>query len=157
MDELIIYADGSCLDNPRGNGGWAWAIDRSVYVSGHVASPTTNQRMELTAALEALRAHRHRTDVPIVIVSDSKYVVDCFFAEPPWWKKWILNGYLGSDRKPIKNQDLWRPLIELYRPYSNVSFRWVRGHAGDPMNEFVDALATAAAKNGQGVDRNPPF
>jgi len=113
--------------------------------------------MELTAALEALRAHRHRMDVPIVIVSDSKYVVDCFFAEPPWWKKWILNGYLGSDRKPIKNQDLWRPLIELYRPYSNVSFRWVRGHAGDPMNEFVDALATAAARNGHGIDHNPPF
>lgn len=163
-NELIIYADGACLDNPNGNGGWAWAIDKLIYVSGHVPKPTTNQRMELTAALEALRAgldilkaHSNWTGRSIVIVSDSKYVVDCFFADPPWWKRWIVNGYRGSDRKPIKNQDLWAPLIELYRPYSNVSFRWVRGHNGDPMNEFVDGLATEAARSGQGVDRNPPF
>lgn len=161
MDELVIYTDGSCIGNGTENapGGWAWAIDKAIYVSGFEPN-TTNQRMEIRAALEAIRAHDRGNRFPqsIVIVSDSKYVVDCFLADPPWWKKWIANGFKSAERKPIKNQDLWQPLIELYRAQSDsVRFRWVRGHNGDPMNEFVDQLAQAAARSGKGVNNDPPF
>jgi ribonuclease HI len=102
--------------------------------------PSTNQRMEVTAVLEALRANPG----PILIVSDSTYVVNCF--RDKWWEGWLRRGWTNSARKPVANRDLWQPLIELYleRP-EEIGFRWVKGHGTDPMNIRVDGLAVQAS------------
>jgi ribonuclease HI len=156
--KLVIYADGSCPNNQKGGpGGWAWATGPSIYASGHVPALTdprpTNQRMELLAALEAVRAHQDRHGLAIVIKSDSAYVVNCFKEE--WWRGWFKNGFLNSKKKPVDNQDLWRPLLDLYHSRGNVHFEKVKGHSGDPMNDFVDSLATEAARTGKGVNTQP--
>ncbi|WP_020577455.1 ribonuclease H family protein [Actinopolymorpha alba] len=137
-----VFTDGSCLRNPDGPGGWAWAIPGGAYASG--AEPrTTNQRMELTAVLRALEAHRG----PIAVVSDSTYVVNCFRRR--WFDAWIRTGWLNAARKPVANQDLWRPMVEIYLAReAELTFRWVKGHSGDPMNDLVDRLAVEAARNG---------
>jgi ribonuclease HI len=143
VPSFVVYTDGACQGNP-GPGGWAWAEapDGQVFGSGG-EKPSTNQRMELTAVLEALRAH---PDGPIEIVSDSTYVVNCFNASPPWWKGWLARGWKNSQKQPVANRDLWEPLIELYRARTpQPTFRWVKGHSGEPMNERVDQLAVAAA------------
>jgi ribonuclease HI len=103
---------------------------------------TTNQRMEITAALEAVRAAvAGHPDQPVVVVSDSTYVVNCF--RDRWWVKWEANGWRTTQRKPVVSADLWRPLIELVKAHP-VTFQWVKGHSGDPMNDLVDAMAVAA-------------
>jgi ribonuclease HI len=139
---VVVYTDGACQGNP-GPGGWAWAESPkgTVYGSGGERA-STNQRMELKAVLEALRAH---TDGPIEIVSDSTYVVNCF--RDAWWKGWLARGWRNSQKQPVANRDLWEPLIDLYRARVPVPrFRWVKGHSGEPMNERVDQLAVAAAR-----------
>jgi ribonuclease HI len=133
----IVYTDGACSGNP-GPGGWAWAVSTDWYASG-AAAQSTNQRMEITAALEAVRA----LDGPVVVVSDSTYVGDCF--RDGWWEKWLVNGWRNAQKKPVKNRDLWQPLIELVVG-RDITFRWVKGHSGDPMNDFVDRLAVAASR-----------
>ena len=136
------YTDGACLGNP-GPGGWAWAVEGGSYASG-AEDPSTNQRMEIRAALEAVRA------VPgeLVVVSDSTYVVNCF--RDRWWEGWKARGWLNAARKPVANRDLWEPLVELVRTRGDVRFRWVKGHSGDAMNDLVDRLAVEAAKLQQG-------
>ena len=133
-----VFTDGACSGNP-GPGGWAWAMDRTVYDSGH-AEATTNQRMEIQAALEAVRA----LDGPLLVTSDSTYVVNCF--RDAWWKGWLARGWVNSAKKPVANRDLWEPLIELYVDRGDVAFGWVKGHSGHPMNDFVDQLAVAACR-----------
>ena len=137
-----MYTDGACLGNP-GPGGWAWIVPGGPYASG-AARRTTNQRMEITAVLEALRA----LDGPLDVVSDSTYVVNCF--RDRWWEGWIRRGWKTSARKPVANRDLWEPLIELYRARRDVTFRWVRGHSGDPANDLADELAVNAARTQHG-------
>ena len=133
-----VYTDGACLGNP-GPGGWAWAVPGGRYASG-AAAATTNQRMEITAALEAARALEGRLEV----VSDSTYVVNCF--RDRWWEGWLRKGWTNSKRQPVANRDLWEPLVTLVRSRENeVAFRWVKGHSGDPMNDLVDRLAVEAA------------
>ncbi len=135
-----VYTDGACLGNP-GPGGWAWAVPGGRYASGPAAR-TTNQRMEITAALEAVRA----LDGPLEVVSDSTYVVNCF--RDRWWEGWLARGWKNSQRKDVANRDLWEPLVDLYRADPRrLRFRWVKGHAGDPMNDLVDRLAVAAARS----------
>jgi uncharacterized phage-like protein YoqJ len=95
--------------------------------------------MEITAALQAVRALEGRLEV----VSDSTYVVNCF--RDRWWEGWIKRGWLTSQRKPVANRDLWEPLISLVRERGDVTFRWVKGHSGDAMNDLVDRLAVEAA------------
>jgi ribonuclease HI len=95
--------------------------------------------MEIQAVLEALVAH---PGLPVEIVSDSTYVVNCF--RDRWWVKWERNGWRNAKREPVANDDLWRPLIDLVRD-GDVTFRWVKGHSGDPMNDLVDRLAVAAS------------
>jgi ribonuclease HI len=130
---LEVWTDGACSGNP-GPGGWAWATQDGRQDSG--ADPaTTNQRMEIRAALEAVRA----LSGPLVVVSDSTYVVNCF--RDGWWKGWLARGWVTSARKPVVSRDLWEPLITLVNERGDVSFRWVKGHSGDPMNDLVDALA----------------
>lgn len=134
-----MYTDGACLGNP-GPGGWAWAVPGGRFASG-AAPATTNQRMEIQAALEAVRA----LEGPLVVVSDSTYVVNCF--RDRWWEGWLARGWLNTAKKPVANRDLWEPLIEAVRADPHrVTFRWVKGHNGDPFNDLVDRLAVEAAR-----------
>lgn len=145
----VVYTDGACSGNP-GPGGWAWAVAKGPCASGP-ASHTTNQRMEVQAVLEALRALPGSVEV----VSDSTYVVNCF--RDRWWEGWLKRGWLNSQKKPVANRDLWEPLIALVRERgSEVSFRWVKGHSGDVMNDLVDRLAVAAAQTQRGTTAAVP-
>jgi ribonuclease HI len=142
---VIVYTDGACSGNP-GPGGWAWAVSPDGQPRGSGGDPaTTNQRMELRAVLEALRALGVDSESgPIEVVSDSTYVINCF--RDRWWAKWEHNGWVNSKKQPVANVDLWKPLVELVNG-GPVTFRWVKGHSGEPMNDLVDALAVAAARN----------
>lgn len=133
-----VWTDGACSGNP-GPGGWAWATRDGRQGSG-AETPSTNQRMEIRAALEAIRA----IDGPLVVISDSTYVVNCF--RDSWWRGWITRGWTTSAKKPVANRDLWEPLVEAVRS-RDVTFQWVKGHSGDEMNDMVDALAVAASRS----------
>ena len=135
---LTIYTDGACSGNP-GPGGWAWAIVDGAYESGF-ESHTTNQRMEVQAVLSAVETN----EGPLDIVSDSTYVVNCF--RDGWWKGWLARGWMTSAKKPVVSRDLWEPLITLVTERGDVSFRWVKGHSGDRMNDLVDALAVEQSR-----------
>jgi ribonuclease HI len=136
-----VFTDGACAGNP-GPGGWAWALDAGVHRSGHDPA-TTNQRMEVRAALEAVRS----LDGPLLVVSDSTYVVNCF--RDQWWRGWRSRGWTNAARQPVANRDLWEPLVDLVVDRGDVAFAWVKGHSGHPMNEFVDGLAVAACRSGE--------
>jgi ribonuclease HI len=141
MEQTVIYTDGACLNNP-GPGGWAWAVNFDIYGCGG-ENNTTNQRMELTACLKALEGFKGDK---VTIISDSQYLVKCFI--DGWWKNWIKNSWKTKNKQPVKNQDLWKGIIELVDKYGfdSVSFEWVKGHSGVELNEFVDTLATSEAK-----------
>ena len=132
-----VYTDGACAGNP-GPGGWAWAVPGGAFAAGH-ADHTTNQRMELTAAYEAVQAHPGTVEV----VTDSTYVMNCFVKR--WYVNWQRTGWKNSQKKPVANRDLWEPFVDHYlaRP-DEITFRWVKGHSGDPMNDLVDRLAVDA-------------
>jgi ribonuclease HI len=134
---LVVYTDGACSGNP-GPGGWAWAVPGGAWARGSDAQ-TTNQRMELQAALEAVRALAG----PLEVVSDSTYVVNCF--RDKWWAGWRRRDWRNSQNKPVANRDLWEPLIDLVLA-RGVTFRWVKGHATDPVNGYVDRLAVESAR-----------
>ncbi|MGB9112878.1 MAG: ribonuclease H [Acidimicrobiales bacterium] len=143
IDQLTVFTDGACIGNP-GPGGWAWATSRDRFAFG--ADPkTTNQRMELTAVIEAVAANPGRLE----IASDSEYVVRAF--KERWWARWRENGWKNARRQPVSNQDLWKTLISevIDQRAGEVDFRWVKGHSGEPMNEFVDQLANDAARTGR--------
>lgn len=135
-----MYTDGACIRNP-GKGGWAWAMSEARYESGFEAE-STNQRMELTAVIKAMDA----ISGPILIVSDSTYVVNCF--RQNWWRGWQARGWRNARGEPVANQDLWRPLVEevVERRRGQVEFAWVKGHGTDRMNTLVDRLANEAAR-----------
>lgn len=140
-EPIIVFTDGACSGNP-GPGGWAWAVAPSGTPSGSGGeSRTTNQRMEVRAVLEALRALPH--DHAVVVTSDSTYVVNCF--RDRWWDGWMKRGWKNAAKQPVANRDLWEPLITLVLDRGNVSFRWVKGHSGNAMNDLVDRLAVAAS------------
>ena len=135
------YTDGSCLGNP-GPGGWAALLryaGHSKEFSGGFAW-TTNNRMELLAAIMALELLRERCEV--ALYTDSLYLRDA--AEKDWLGKWQKNGWKTSAKKSVKNQDLWQRLA-LQRTRHAVNFRWIAGHAGHVENERVDVLARTAA------------
>ncbi len=147
----IIYTDGSCLGNP-GPGGWAWAIQGGPSASG-AERLTTNQRMEVTAALEALEWLTKNTDgheAKAVVVSDSSYLVNCFNFK--WWEGWLKRQWRNSKGHLVANRDLWEPLLELVLDGPiTVEFSWTKGHAGNDMNELVDSMANEAARLQRGV------
>ena len=139
LQPVVAYTDGACSHNP-GPGGWAWAVAPAGTPSASGGeSRTTNQRMEIRAALEAVRA----ISGPLVVVSDSTYVVNCF--RDRWWEAWRRRGWVNSKRQPVANRDLWEPLVDLVVSRGDVTFRWVKGHSGDPMNDLVDTMAVAVA------------
>ena len=148
----VVYTDGACSGNP-GPGGWAWAVapDGEPRGSGG-AVHTTNQRMEIQAVLEALRTLGAQPGA-IEVVSDSTYVVHCF--RDNWWRGWLARGWKNSQKQPVANRDLWEPLIDLVRSRPGISFRWVKGHSGDRMNDLVDQIAVVAAKGPFGPTPGP--
>ena len=137
---VTVYTDGACSGNP-GPGGWAWAVAPDGEPRDFGGQPhTTNQRMEIQAALEAVRA----LEGPLHVMSDSTYVVNCF--RDGWWESWERNGWRNAKKQPVANRDLWEPLIDLVNRRGDVTFGWVKGHSTDPMNELVDLLAVEAAR-----------
>ena len=138
--EVTVYTDGACSGNP-GPGGWAAIIseDGAERVVAGAEPHTTNQRMELRAAIEGLAAipgHRR-----VQLFTDSAYVMNCF--EQRWFDKWERNGWLGAGKRPVTNRDLWERLIAQTRRHE-VVWHKVKGHSGDAMNDRVDALARGA-------------
>ena len=134
----VVYTDGACRGNP-GPGGWGWVMPDGPYAAG-AAADTTNNRMELQAVLEALGALEGSD--PVEVRTDSRYIVDCF--DQRWWVNWRRRNWRNASGKPVKNQDLWVPLIEAVLA-RGVALRWVKGHGGDPWNDAADLLATDAA------------
>lgn len=135
-DEVVIYTDGACKGNP-GPGGWgAWLRSGTHEKELFGGEPlTTNNRMELTAVIEALTSLKRTCRV--AIYTDSEYVRNGITT---WIHGWKSRGWLTADRKPVKNAELWRRLDEL-RGRHDVHWHWVKGHAGDPGNERADQLA----------------
>ena len=137
---IVAYTDGACSGNP-GPGGWAAVIARDgtrEEISGG-AEHTTNNRMELTAVIEALR--RVPADAPVTVVTDSQYVMRGMTS---WVAGWRKRGWRTATGGPVLNRDLWETLAELVG--KRVSWEWVRGHSGHPENERVDQLARAQSR-----------
>ena len=139
MKTVEIYTDGACSGNP-GPGGWG-AILRYNGVEKELSggeAQTTNNRMELTAAIKALEALKESCAVELY--SDSKYLVEAL--EKGWAEGWKKRGWVKSDKKPALNRDLWQRLLELLEMHS-VSCHWVKGHAENEFNNRCDAMAVA--------------
>jgi ribonuclease HI len=136
MTEVVIYTDGACSGNP-GPGGWGVVLQwQGREKEMHGGDPlTTNNRMELMAAIQALETLRRPAKVRLH--TDSTYLLNGI---TKWVEGWQRNGWKTAARKPVKNEDLWRRLVEAIKPHE-VSWEWVKGHAGDPGNERADALA----------------
>jgi ribonuclease HI len=138
-DPVLIWTDGACSGNP-GPGGWGALLrygGTERELSGSEAL-TTNNRMELMAAIEALNALKR--PCAVVLTTDSQYVRNGITA---WIHGWKRNGWKTADRKPVKNVELWQALDEAVRRHQ-VEWRWIKGHAGHAENERADALARAA-------------
>lgn len=138
---LRIWTDGACFPNP-GRGGWAW-VDASGQRGSGAENPTTNNRMEIMAAIKAIEPYRGRQ---IEIITDSMLVIN---AATVWRDNWIKRGWTTKGRQAIKNRELWEELFSLV-DLNHIRFTWVKGHSGDEMNELADQLATAASR----ADRN---
>ncbi len=150
-NQAIIFTDGACLGNP-GPGGYAAVItiagEEQIIVGRD--SSTTNNKMEMTAAVKALEAVSK--DLPIMIHSDSQYVIK---GATEWLRGWKVKGWRKADGKPVMNQDLWVQMDALMIG-RQITWKWVKGHAGHPENERVDRLANweavrAAAGDGTNV------
>ena len=137
-----IYTDGACTGNP-GPGGWGAVIfdqdDKQRNISGSEKN-TTNNRMELLAAIMSLKKIKSNSEV--IIFTDSAYVKNGI---TEWMKNWKKNGWKNSNKKPVKNKDLWVKLDKLCEA-NNVSWKWVKGHSTNEFNNLADELATKAIK-----------
>ncbi len=142
MKKIEMFTDGACSGNP-GPGGWGTILRYNGVekeLSGGEQN-TTNNRMELTAVIEGLKALKEPCEV--IICTDSKYVSDAISLG--WAKKWRQNGWRRADKKPALNAEMWEELLMLTDRHK-VTFNWIKGHAGHPENERCDALAVAESK-----------
>lgn len=161
---IHIYTDGACSGNP-GPGGWGFVYVVPMWRTDDIGTPTeplmvdgkqlwvhtttgkggekdtTNNRMELLAVINGLHHIRSRTDYDLTVVTDSKYVLQGI---TEWIKGWKSKGWIGSNKKPVKNRDLWERLDALSGQFSNLKWKWVKGHAGNQFNEMADELSVAA-------------
>ena len=140
-DVVDIYTDGACKGNP-GPGGWGALLrhgDREKELFGG-ENPTTNNRMELTAVIEALQSLKRRCHV--IVHTDSQYVQ---LGITEWVRDWIRRDWKTAAKKPVKNADLWQRLVEVAAKHE-IEWRWVRGHAGNVGNERADELANRGAE-----------
>lgn len=139
LKQIKIYTDGACSGNP-GAGGWGAVLifgATEKQISGS-APDTTNNRMEMTAVIEALKLLKEKCEVQVF--TDSKYIIDGI---TQWLPNWKARGWKTADKKPVKNMDLWQELDALVVQHK-VSWNWVKGHNGDHYNELADSLATGA-------------
>ena len=146
MNKVYLYSDGSARGNP-GPGGYGtvlkfWDGNGELHVKemSQGYKLTTNNRMELLGVITGLEALKYPCDVKVI--SDSEYVVDAF--NNHWVDYWVTHNFRKSDKKPVKNRDLWERLLEAAKPHQ-LTFEWVKGHVGHPENERCDELATTAA------------
>ena len=140
MKHVEVFTDGACKGNP-GPGGWGAVLRYGTIekdMSGGEAL-TTNNRMEMMAAVKALQALKKPSHV--TLSTDSRYVMDGL---TKWLKGWQRNGWKTASKQPVKNADLWRELIAAAAPH-RIDWKWVKGHAGHPDNERADKLASDAA------------
>lgn len=149
---IVIYTDGACRGNP-GPGGWGavlqWRSNKKEIFGGEAA--TTNNRMELTAAVRALQALKRPSNV--TLYTDSKYLENGITS---WIRRWKANNWTTSARQPVKNVDLWRALDEAASRHA-VEWRWVRGHSGNRGNERADALSRKGMDwDSRGTESRPP-
>ena len=138
---IIIYTDGACIGNP-GLGGWGAIIisqNNEKKISGG-SELTTNNRMEMQAVVEALKCIE--TTSSITLYTDSKYIINGISS---WIYRWKENNWTSSNKRPIKNIDLWK-IIDSFTSKHNIEWKWVKGHSGDYYNEEVDKLARAEAE-----------
>ena len=140
MDSVIIYTDGGCRGNP-GPGGWAYIIKKDgIEISGSGGDNyTTNNKMELTAVIRSMEAILEDSELSnrsIDLHTDSQYVKNGISS---WINNWIRNGWKTAAKKPVKNKELWIELKEVSDKL-DVRWNWVKGHAGDPMNEACDSM-----------------
>lgn len=143
MDKVTIYTDGACSGNP-GPGGWGsilMAANNEKEISGG-KKDTTNNIMELTAVIEALKLLKRPCEVDLY--SDSAYVVNAFLQN--WTSNWIKNNWINSNKEEVKNKELWQELIELTKTHK-VTFHKVKGHSDNQYNNRCDELARNAIKN----------
>ena len=150
---IVAATDGSSLSNP-GPAGWAWYIDEERWGAGGWTE-ATNNRAELTAVLDLLN-QTAGTDEPIHILADSQYVINSL---TKWIHNWKRNGWRTANRKPVENRDLMETLDKALAG-RKVTFEWVKGHAGHPLNESADSKAAAAAaayQSGVAPDSGPGF
>lgn len=146
-----IFCDGATSGNGKANapGGWAYVIlkdGRLVSQNSGAEVGTTNQRMELTAALRACEEIDAMDGFATVrLYSDSAYLINCF--KQNWWKSWRANGWKNSKKEPVANQDLWERLIYFFMKAPGYDFIKIRGHAGHEYNELVDRLAVRAKES----------
>jgi len=141
MKQVTIYTDGSSLGNP-GPGGWGAILNykgKEKELSGS-AKDVTNNQMELTAAIEALKAVKESCQIDLY--TDSEYLRKGI---TEWIHNWLRNNWKSANKKPVKNQELWQALHELTKTHQ-INWHWVKAHNGDPMNERVDDLARNAAE-----------
>lgn len=152
MKHVVVYTDGACSGNP-GPGGWAAVLiwnGHEKALQGAEAS-TTNNRMELQAAIEALTALKEACRVSLH--SDSAYLVNAFNAG--WIENWLRKGWKKADKSPVENQDQWQALLTLTNKHQ-VSFIKVKGHADNPLNNRVDELAVDVMRKWMATQQNKP-
>lgn len=143
MKKIEIYTDGACSGNP-GRGGWSAILCGEVEISGGEEN-TTNNRMELMAAIQALQKVDDMnidSECEISIYTDSQYVKSGI---TDWIKNWVKNEWRNSQKQPVKNKELWQQLLALSEN-KNISWHWIRGHVGDEFNERADKLARLQCK-----------
>jgi len=145
LNKVDVFTDGACSGNP-GPGGWGAILrfgGQEKELSGGEAA-TTNNRMEMTAVLQALRAITK--PVPVLIHTDSRYVMD---GASSWIAGWKKRGWKTASKEPVKNEDLWRALDDELARFPAVQWEWVKGHSGHPENERADLLARSAIPSGK--------